>query len=99
MLEYNEKRDFIRMNVECEVKFKLPGQTDTQTGICTSLSGSGMSLQSDQPFAVGLALEVILAPKTAITPPMHAFVEIVRCQATDDGRYDIGAVIKTIKGN
>ncbi|MDT8406184.1 MAG: PilZ domain-containing protein [Methylococcales bacterium] len=99
MLEYNEKRDFIRMNVECPLHFKLPGHDTEGQGLCTSLSGSGLSFLSAEPLTLGLAVEVTLDPKNNITPPMHAFVEIIRCEATQDGRYDIGAVIKTIKGD
>jgi hypothetical protein len=45
-----------------------------------------------------LALEVSIVPKSNITPPMTAFIEVVRSTKRDDSQFEIAAVIKTIKG-
>ena len=44
MLNYDEKRDYIRMDVDCEITYKLADGDVVKTGKCTTLSGAGVSL-------------------------------------------------------
>lgn len=99
MLPHDEKRDYIRMDVDCEITYKPADGEHVKTGRCTNLSGAGVSFIADQGYDIGLAMEVSITPRTAITPPMTAFVEVVRSVKQGDGTYEIGASIKSIKGN
>lgn len=99
MLTHDEKRDYIRMEVDCDITYKLANSNDIKTGRCTTLSGAGVSFMADQTFDAGLAMEVSIIPKTAITPPMTAFIEVVRSVKREDNQYEIAAVIKSIKGS
>ena len=99
MLNHDEKRDFIRMDVDCDIAFTLAGSNQQNVGRCLTLSGAGISFVTDQEYDVGLAMEVSIHPKTSLTPPMTAFVEVVRCVAHSDDKFEVGAVIKGIKGN
>lgn len=99
MLAHDEKRDYIRMEVDCDITYKLANSQDIKTGRCTTLSGAGVSFLADQPFDAGLAMEVSIIPKTSITPPMTAFIEVVRSVKRDENQYEIAASIKSIKGS
>lgn len=99
MLTYDEKRDYYRMDVDCEITYKPADGNQVKTGRCTNLSGAGVSFIADQAFDLGLAMEVSVLPKTSLTPPMTAFVEVVRSINQGDGSYEIAASIKSIKGN
>lgn len=96
MLEYDEKRNYIRMEVDCDITYKSAGSGEVFQGRCSSLSGSGLSFTSDTFFASGKALEINIIPSSA-TPPMTAFVEVVRSVKKEDGTYEIAASIKSIK--
>ncbi len=97
MLEYDEKRNFIRMSVNCEINYKLTDSDQTYQGRCTSLSGAGLAFIADREFEQGKSMEVNVIPENSITPPMTAYVEIVRSIKLDSGQYEIGAQIKSIK--
>ncbi|TPQ29561.1 PilZ domain-containing protein [Methylomonas sp. EFPC3] len=99
MLTHDEKRDYIRMDVDCDITYRLADSDQVSTGRCTTLSGAGVSFIAARPFDIGLALEVSILPKTPITPPMTAFIEVVRSVKQNDGNYEIAASIKSIKGN
>lgn len=99
MLTHDEKRDFIRMQVDCEITYRQPDGQEKQMGRCKSISGAGISFIAQQNYAVGLAMEVSISPKTNITPPMTAFIEVVRTSKLEEGSYEIAAIIKSIKGN
>ncbi|MGD0959581.1 MAG: PilZ domain-containing protein [Methylomonas sp.] len=99
MLNQDEKRDFIRMEVDCDINYK-PADGDTvKTGKCTNLSGAGVSFIADQMYNVGIAMEISILPKTSLTPPMTAFIEVVRVSRLPDQKFEIAAIIKSIKGN
>lgn len=97
MLEYDEKRDYIRMDVDCDISYKLADSNETKSGHCTSLSGAGISFIADNAYDAGLAMEVNIIPKNASTPPMTDFIEVVRSTASDDGTFEIAASIKSLK--
>lgn len=97
MLEYDEKRDYIRMDVDCDITYKLANSETTKTGKCTSLSGAGVSFISESAYDVGLAMEINVLPKNSVTPPMTAFIEVVRCIPHADGSFEIAASIKSLK--
>ncbi len=97
MLEYDEKRDYIRMDVVCDITYKLADSDAMKTGLCTSLSGGGMSFISETPYDAGLAMEVNVVPKNSVTPPMTAFIEVVRSTQLEDNSYEIAATIKSLK--
>ncbi len=97
MLDYDEKRDYIRMDVDCEISYKLADSDETKTGRCTSLSGAGVSFITDCPYEIGLAMEVNIQPKNSVTPSMVAFIEVVRSIPKQNGAYEIAASIKSLK--
>lgn len=99
MLDYDEKRNYIRMEINCEVTYRLANSDELHRGHCSSISGAGISFTSSQAFEAGKAMEINVIPKNAITPPMTAFIEVVRSTEQDDGSYEVAAAIKSIKGN
>jgi hypothetical protein len=99
MLTHDEKRDYIRMDVDCDITYKPADSSELRVGKCTTLSGAGVSFLTNEPFELGLAMEVSITPKAAITPPMTAYIEVVRSVKREDNQYEIAASIKSIKGN
>lgn len=99
MLDYEEKRDFIRMQAECKMRYRLAGEETYTDGQCLNLSGSGILFQGPRPLEPGKAAEVHLVPDHKITPPLTAYLEVVRCEALGDadGPYRIAGAIKGIK--
>lgn len=95
--EYDEKRDFLRIDVDCELEFKANELAETEIGRVSNLSGRGMMFISDHELKKNSIIEVKIIPANVLTPPLHANVKIVRMvkQRHDDG-YEIGAVIKDI---
>jgi hypothetical protein len=98
MLGYDEKRNYIRMEIDCDVTYRLIDSDELHHGRCSSISGAGVSFISDRCFDSGKAMEINVIPKNTITPSMTAFIEVVRSTRQDDGSYEIAATIKSIKG-
>ena len=98
MLDTDEKRNYIRMNLDSELTYKLVDSDQIYHGRCTSLSGAGVSFVSELPIKAGKGLEIHVHPKNSLTPLMTAFIEAVRCTKLDEGHFEIAATIKSIKG-
>jgi len=97
MLETGEARDFIRMETACDVSYKFPDSDNTFMGKSINISGSGILFTSKQFIASGIALEVAIIPERSLTPPMVAYVEVIRTKEVNPGEFEVAAEIKGIK--
>ena len=99
--EYDEKRDFIRIDIDCDIVFKEIDSADASAeehiGKVANLSGRGMMFISDTELEKNITLEINIKPANILTPSLHANVKVVRVikQRHEEG-YEIGAVIKEI---
>lgn len=99
MLGYDEKRNYIRMEIDCDVTYRLADSDELHHGHCSSISGAGVSFIADRFFDPGKAMEINVIPQNSLTPPMTAFIEVIRSTQQDDGSYEVAATIKSIKGD
>ncbi|BCX88466.1 hypothetical protein MIN45_P0835 [Methylomarinovum tepidoasis] len=97
MLDHGERRRFIRMEARCKMRCRIPQSDEEFTATCHNLSGAGVMFTTDRPVEVGKALEIRIEPESAVTPPLEAFVEVLRVEKRD-GEYAVAAEIKGIKG-
>jgi hypothetical protein len=98
MMDYEEKRDFIRMQAECKMTYRLADTRNYHEGTCVNLSGSGILFNGDTSVNAGAAMEVRLEPDNRITPPLIAYIEVTRCMPEGENRFSIAGLIKGIKG-
>ena len=92
--DYDEKRDFIRVDVDCEILFKAEGAAQEESARLSNLSGRGMMFIAEREIPVDSSLEVRIQAENQVTSPLHAVVRVVRMakQRRGDG-YEIGAII------
>jgi len=96
MIDYSEKRDFLRMSIECPARYRVEGATQVTPAVVQNLSGNGVLLLTEQPLpaASRLALEVL--PGKIITPPLAAYVQVIRCDPTAEGSFSVACSIERI---
>lgn len=96
--DYEEKRDFMRMLMDCPVHCVELASGDAFTAIAKDLSGKGLCIEAGCPCKPGAMLEVHIEPENSVLPPLHAVVEVVRVEPDVSGeRFRIGAAIREIK--
>ncbi len=96
MIDYAEKRDFLRMPIDCELSFTRRGDDGQYRGKVINLSSKGILFTSGESFAPGDQIEILLTPSNALTPPMEASVVVSRVTDLDAG-YEIACEIERIK--
>lgn len=93
--DYSERRDFIRMFVDAQVTFRVPGEPDCYSGQSINLSGSGLKFHSPVDLAVGQVIEFTLSSTQSRLPPLEGELRVVRAILSDGGNYEIaGEMIK-----
>ncbi len=99
MFAPNEKRDFIRMQSHCRMQFRMADREDFLEASCINISGSGILFLTGQPLEPGKAAEVFIDLENRLTPPLTAYIEIIRCESIKNGEYEIAGSIKGIKSS
>ncbi len=77
-IDYEEKRDFIRMNTEHVLQFRALGSDDVQQGICCNLSATGIMFITEQEITQGTELAVTITPQNSVVSPFAAVIKVVR---------------------
>ena len=84
MVDHSEKRDFMRMPIDCVLSFRQQGKDEDYSGNVVNLSSKGILFTSENEFQVGDNLEIVLTPSSSITPPMEATVSVSRVTNTGE---------------
>lgn len=96
--DYEEKRDFIRMQLDCQAQCTDQRTGEQFMGYARDLSGKGLCLELDRSLPPGTLLEVRIEPQKAVVPPLHAVVEVVRIEPDMSGaRFRTGTTIREFK--
>ncbi len=98
MLEYIEKRDYIRMEVDCTARLNFQGIEPIEACL-KDLSATGLLMLVKVPIPSGSVGNVSVAPGNNITPPLQVEVEIIRCDAVpgDPSMYALACSIREIQ--
>jgi hypothetical protein len=98
LLNYNEKRAFPRMNVDCPAKIRLHGDNSARGAIVKNLSGGGVLIWLDQQMQQGHIFDITVEPGTDLTPPLDARVKVTRCTrlAEGEGSFAIACQIEQV---
>lgn len=96
MIDYAEKRDFLRMPIDCELSFSVTGSSKQYQGNVINLSSRGILFTSSSEFESGSRLDITLTPSNSITPPMEATVVVMRI-VNNDVLFEIACEIEDIK--
>jgi hypothetical protein len=97
MQEYEEKRHVTRIQTDCGMHFRYVGIDKVFEGHCVNISGTGILFRADREIPLGRALEIRTLPVCRSTPPVIAFVEVIRCARENHG-FRIAGMIRGIKG-
>ncbi len=93
----NEKRSFIRMEVNTPAKIMVIADNQQETGICKNLSGNGMLLELGTEYPIGSKFVVHVTSELENGPSLDASCTVMRVEKCPDGEnYAIGIVIDKI---
>lgn len=96
MMDFSEKRDFIRMPMQCPIWIRDMDGDRPETAEMRDLSATGIRFVSARALDTGARLQLTVQPTNPITPPLAAEISVLRCQEIDSG-FDIAASIDVVE--
>ncbi len=96
-MSYVEKRNYIRMEMNCDMTYRFVDSNEIHQAQCLSISGSGIAFLASQSIDIGKEIEVSILTKSTLSPNMTALIEIVRCHADEHLHYHVAGIIRQIK--
>ncbi len=94
---YDEKRDFTRVPVECDVSLQLATGGKPFQGLGKNLSAGGVLFYTEELLEPGDELEMHIEASQAMLSVLDATIEVVRVEATGDGlTWAVGSTIRTL---
>lgn len=98
-IDYEEKRKYIRMSIDCEISFKETHAQEYVRGRCKNLSASGLMFTADHEVQPGTVLDINITPELSVVPPLDATIEVVRVDYDSmHNDYQIAGIIKEMRG-
>lgn len=95
MNSQNEQRRFIRMNLECEVKYRFSDSQRFFQGACKNLSSSGILFCCQHQLEIGQVIEVCIVPTDNVMPTMRVLARVVFVKPTiSPDLFDIATEIE-----
>lgn len=96
----NEQRKFIRMDVESDIRYRLPDSQRFFSGHCKNLSPSGLMFSCHHQLEIGQILEVHITTEDNLMPTTRILVKVILVKLNDTNSFDIrteilGAMLST----
>jgi PilZ domain len=96
MTQNAEKRDLLRLPLDCKLTYSVAGSSKEFEGDLINLSSKGILFTSSVKLALGTTLEIVLTPSNSTTPPMQVTVVVDRITG-DDVLSEVACKIQEIK--
>ncbi len=94
---YEEKRDFIRVPVQCEVALETIDSGRRFVAEGRNLSGNGVLFLTEETLQPGDRLNLHIEATQVLTSVLDATIEVVRVEAlAGESRYAVGGAICVI---
>lgn len=95
--ESEERRDFMRMLVNCEVRFGSSARGRSFSGQVKNLSARGLLFSTAQALEVGEQIELVINSPGGAVPPLEATADVVRIDdAEGDGLYEVAVALRQV---
>jgi hypothetical protein len=94
---YRENRDFIRMDLDSEIAFKVPGTGRLCKGRAKDLSHTGMKFETTEELRPGTVLEVTIRLGNEKFRPMEAMFTVLRIEALPEKGFVVSGRLQDIK--
>lgn len=95
-IDYNEQRDFIRMETDCTIHYTVIGCEESKQGVCRNLSATGVLFYSREPIAQHTELHIQIRSGSDTISALEAIIEVIRMKPNGNQDFEIAAFIKEI---
>ena len=94
---YDEKRNFIRMQINTPAQVSLESNGENFSGVCKDLSGGGMLVELEKAVPVGDEVEVTISSPHGHSPMLKALTKVTRVSGGPGEKYTVGLEIVAMR--
>lgn len=94
---YDDKRDFLRMEMDTEISYRVRGTERGGKGICRDLSHAGMQMVVGEEIAEGALLEINVDLGDKRFRPMRATLKVLRVTPLPEGRFLVAGRLRNVE--
>jgi len=96
-INYDEKRSFYRMSVDCHIEFSEEGSSETHKGDGKNLSATGVKFITDHELKEGQEIDVTVHPVIQTVTPLTAKAKVMRVvKDEDNGQFIVGLSLEQV---
>ncbi len=96
-INYDEKRSFYRMSVDCSIEFSAEGSSEKYQGDGKNLSATGVKFITDHELLEGQELNVTVHPVIQTVTPLTAKAKVIRVvKDEDNNKYIVGLSLEQV---
>lgn len=90
---YEEKRNFPRMRLDCDAQFTLSDSGESFTSHVINLSGGGVLFVAEHEHVPGTEFRMCVSSDGAMRRTLQAQIRVIRASAHAQGGFEIAAEI------
>jgi len=95
--DYDEKRNFIRMFVNANVRITDPATGNEYEGQGKNLSGDGAMFNSKTEFSINQKLSLHISSELSKLASLNADFEVKRVQQLENGDFEVGGIMLDVE--
>ncbi len=96
-INYDEKRSFYRMSVDCHIEFSEEGSSEIHKGDGKNLSATGVKFITERELKEGQEIDVTVHPVIQTVTPLTAKAKVMRVvKDEDNGQYIVGLSLEQV---
>ncbi len=96
MLQFTERREYFRINVDCEIDYRRLDSDEFHKARCTTLSGAGLSFITSEMLEINGEMEVTIESQLPGTPPLRAHIRVINVRELSDQTFVISASMSVL---
>jgi len=93
---YDEKRDFVRMNIETQITYTIKNSDgQTHQGKSGDLSATGLYMETDFALSEGDEIDIVMNPNGDRLPPFIAEGKVIRVtnNDSDESKFHVSVTL------
>ncbi len=96
-IDYDEKRNFIRMFVDAKVLITDPESGQSFEGDSKNLSGDGVMFTTSHKFTENQTLNLDIRSEQSKLPPLVATFQVIRVKELSANNYEVAGKITSVQ--
>ena len=94
---HNDKRNYLRMDVDADISFKIRDDDKIHRGKCIDLSHDGIKFETGVKLPTGTILKAVITLENSNVNPLGSSIVVLRIEESQPGRFIVAGKMFDVK--